>query len=136
VYKTILVPIDLADAEKGKAMIAIARAVGGSELRLILAYVAEEAPAFIQSQLPAGMAEKIQADARRSLEDIAKAAGIDADIEVRTGHATTAILAIAEEKDVDLIIVASHRPGLEDYLIGSTASRVVRHAKCPVLIDR
>ena len=37
---------------------------------------------------------------------------------------------------VDLIIVASHRPGLQDYFLGSTAAKVVRHAKCSVLVIR
>jgi len=37
---------------------------------------------------------------------------------------------------VDLIIVGSHKPGLQDYLLGSTAARVVRHAMCSVLVGR
>jgi len=37
---------------------------------------------------------------------------------------------------VDLIIMASRRPELEDYLIGSNAARVVRHAHLSVLVVR
>jgi len=43
---------------------------------------------------------------------------------------------VAQEKGVDLIIIASHRPGLQDYFLGSTAAKVVRHAKCSVLVIR
>jgi len=43
---------------------------------------------------------------------------------------------VAKEKDVDLIIIASHRPGLQDYFLGSTAAKVVRHATCSVLVVR
>jgi nucleotide-binding universal stress UspA family protein len=43
---------------------------------------------------------------------------------------------VAEEKGADLIIIASHRPGLKDYFLGSTAAKVVRHAKCSVLVIR
>jgi len=33
-------------------------------------------------------------------------------------------------------MIASHKPGMSDYFIGSTAARVVRHAQVSVLIDR
>ena len=42
----------------------------------------------------------------------------------------------AEDDKVDLIIIASHKPGLQDYFLGSTAARVVRHASCSVLVVR
>lgn len=44
------------------------------------------------------------------------------------------IVAFAEEKDVDLIVIGSHgRTGVSRLLMGSVAEDVVRHAKCPVL---
>ena len=36
----------------------------------------------------------------------------------------------------DLIVMASHRPELKDYLIGPNAARVVRHADCSVQVVR
>lgn len=42
----------------------------------------------------------------------------------------------AEEVNADLIIVASHRPDLGDYLLGPNAARVVRHSKRSVLVVR
>ncbi len=53
---------------------------------------------------------------------------------VRYGSPSPVILDEANERDVDLIIIASHHPGIRDYLIGSTASRVVLHADCSILI--
>ena len=35
-----------------------------------------------------------------------------------------------------MIVIASHDPGLVDYLLGSVAARVVRHAHCSVLVTR
>ena len=52
------------------------------------------------------------------------------------GHAGTSILEYAEEHGCDCIVIASHRPGLGDYLLGSTAARVVRHAACSVHVMR
>lgn len=44
------------------------------------------------------------------------------------------ILRFAEEKQVDLIVMGTHsRRGLERVFFGSTAERVVRNARCPVL---
>ncbi len=58
------------------------------------------------------------------------------EVEVRVGHPYKTILEVAEEKEADLIIVASHQPDLQNYLIGSTAAKVVRHATCSVLVVR
>ena len=46
------------------------------------------------------------------------------------------ILATAERINADLILMASHRPELKDYLIGPNAERVVRHATRSVLVVR
>ncbi len=44
------------------------------------------------------------------------------------------ILRFAEEKQADLIVMGTHsRRGLERVFFGSTAERVVRNARCPVL---
>ena len=40
------------------------------------------------------------------------------------------------ESGADLLIIASHRPGLQDYFLGSTAAHVVRHAACSVHVIR
>ena len=56
---------------------------------------------------------------------------------VRTGKPHQEILHEAEENDVDLIVVATHgHTGVEQILFGSTAMRIVRLAKCPVLTVR
>jgi nucleotide-binding universal stress UspA family protein len=46
------------------------------------------------------------------------------------------ILAVAESAEADLVVVGSHRPAMKDYLLGTNASRVVRHARCSVLVAR
>ena len=135
-YKTILVPIDLAYSEKGKPMIKIARRIGDENARIILVSVVENVPNFVAVQLPEGTLENTREHAGEELKTIANAAGIKPDVEVRSGSAHNAILDVAQEQEVDLIIVGSHKPGLQDYLLGSTAARVVRHAMCSVLVGR
>ena len=46
------------------------------------------------------------------------------------------ILLHAKDAEVDLIVVGSHRPAMKDYLLGTNAGRVVRHAPCSVLVAR
>jgi nucleotide-binding universal stress UspA family protein len=54
---------------------------------------------------------------------------------VRVASAVSEICAFAEERDVDLIITATHgRTGLRHLLVGSTAEQVVRYASRPVLV--
>jgi len=56
---------------------------------------------------------------------------------ILTGKASYEINAYAEEKKVDLIIIATHgHSGFEHALFGSTAEKVVRKAACPVLVVR
>ncbi|MCH7935649.1 MAG: aminotransferase class III-fold pyridoxal phosphate-dependent enzyme [Proteobacteria bacterium] len=55
---------------------------------------------------------------------------------VRVGNVYEEILKLAGEISCDLIVMASHQPKLEDYLLGPNAARVVRHATCSVLVVR
>ena len=47
------------------------------------------------------------------------------------------ILKFAQEKNIDIIVIGTHgRKGLDRFLFGSTAEKVVRYAPCPVLTVR
>lgn len=135
-YQNIIVPIDLAQEEKGRHIVDLAIRLGGGKAHLILTNIVEELPGYIAVELPADLSEKTHAEAKTSLEKIAADAGIKAEIVVRSGHPGNEILDLAREKNADLIMVASHRPGLQDYFIGSTAGRVVRYATCSVMVVR
>jgi nucleotide-binding universal stress UspA family protein len=133
-YKTILVPIDLSHPEQGARILEIARKVGGPEARLIALYVAGDIPGYIAAELPSGLIEENRKKALAELKALTDVVG--AETLVRSGHPSTVILEQAEKLGADLIVVASHRPGLEDYFLGSTAARVVRHSSSAVLVDR
>ena len=135
-YKAIMVPIDLSQAEKGKVTIKVAKKLGEEGTQIILINVVENIPTYVAEEILGDMIEKSKEKVHSVLETMAKAAGVKTDVEVRYGKPATAILAAAEGKGADLIIIASHQPELQDYLLGSTASRVVRHATCSVLVVR
>ncbi|MGB5330671.1 MAG: universal stress protein [Gammaproteobacteria bacterium] len=135
-YKTILVPIDMAHVVEGKTNIDLATKHAAAGAKIILLNVVEDIPNWAAVELPAGLLEQSIGSAQSELKAIATAAGMKMEVEVRTGHSYNTILDVAKEKDADLIIIASHRPGLQDYFLGSTAAKVVRHANCSVLVVR
>jgi nucleotide-binding universal stress UspA family protein len=54
---------------------------------------------------------------------------------LREGHATSQILAVADEFKADLIIMGTHRRGmLASFFMGSVSKAVLRDAKCPVML--
>ncbi|WP_216825425.1 universal stress protein [Kiloniella sp. EL199] len=70
----------------------------------------------------------------RLAERVAGEEGVQA--KMLKGHSAQAIMDYAKDIDADLVIVGSHKPGLSDYFLGSTASRIVRHACCNVHVLR
>ena len=55
---------------------------------------------------------------------------------VADGTIYKAIIETADDISADLIIMGSHRPELQDYLLGPNAARVVRHSQKSVLVVR
>ncbi|MCL4189455.1 MAG: universal stress protein [Rhodobacteraceae bacterium] len=135
-YKSILVGVDIGHKDLAKALIAKARALrdAGGAVRLV--YVLEDIPAYIAAEIPRETLDTRRRDALADLRALAAAMDGDLEAEVRSGAAAAGILDAADEHKADLIMLASHRPDLRDYFIGSTASRVVRHAQCSVLVAR
>ena len=55
---------------------------------------------------------------------------------IRFGTVYDEVLAAAKVVKADLIITGSHKPNVSDYLLGSNAARIMRHAECSVLVVR
>ncbi|HET9130913.1 MAG TPA: universal stress protein, partial [Terriglobia bacterium] len=76
-------------------------------------------------------------DMRRNFEDFMARVnhrGLPVEIIVATGKTYKEILNVAEDRGLDLIVLSMHRKGVvERASLGSTAERVVRAAKVPVL---
>ena len=135
-YKNILIPVDMAHAEKAPEMCRAAKELAGPEAKITLINIVLSIPAAAEFAVPQEFFDAAEAEAREELSQIAVDADIEAEFEIRIGHPANDILAIANENSADLIVIASHRPDFKDYFIGSTAARVVRHAQCTVLVMR
>jgi nucleotide-binding universal stress UspA family protein len=68
----------------------------------------------------------------------AKALGIEAKILLEQGVSPAdLIVKVAEDQKIDLLVLGSRtKKGLDRFLIGSVASKVVAHAPCSVLVVR
>ena len=134
-YKSILIPVDLANVTTVNSAIDHASA-HSSNSKITLLNVVEDIPSWAVVELPRGIVDKSVQSSLEKLEALAESASIEVEVEVRVGHAYKTILEVAKEKSAELIIVASHQPELQNYFLGSTAAKVVRHATCSVLVVR
>ena len=139
-FKKILLAVDLADPAPtpmglGEA-VELAKASGGLA-RLV--NIQPLLPATFMEYVPADFDAEQEKRATAALQEIVatislpsgRASGV-----VRVGGAYHEILAEAAEWGADLIVVGSHRPVVADYLLGSNAKTIVRHAQCSVLVIR
>lgn len=110
----------------------------GSTLHVITV-VQELGVGNVSSFLPLDFEKKAVERVRKWLEEWVSAnvpAGVKTQRMVAVGKVYAEILAAAVEIDADLIVLASHNPELSDFLIGSNAAKVARHADRSVLIVR
>lgn len=139
--QVILVPLDFSEASRSALRYAasLIRQFGG---KLILFYALEPVatPDFAYHPLMMQPREA-SSQAEQRLRKMCDQEGIEpkviAEIVVRSGTAHAEIARAAQRMNADLIVIATHgHTGLKHVLLGSTAERVVRHARCPVLVVR
>lgn len=141
-YKRILVPIDLQEEERVRRL-ALNRAVEMCRFYQASLYVLTVVPdmgmPIVAHYFPPDAGDKIVAEAEHMLHEMVGAyipEDIDIHHVVAQGTIHRRILLMAEKIDADLIVMPAHRMKLQDYLLGTNTARVVRHAKCSVLVVR
>jgi nucleotide-binding universal stress UspA family protein len=86
----------------------------------------------------ADISDQLEGSAERELPKLAECdecAGLEIEEVIVHGDPAAEIVRVADELQVDLIVISSHgRTGLGRIIFGSTAEAVVRHAVCPVLV--
>ncbi|HVY59415.1 MAG TPA: universal stress protein [Xanthobacteraceae bacterium] len=139
-FKRILVPVDIADAELAKPAIAtavsLARAAGG-QVRLL--NVLPMTPVMLAEYVPPDFDAQQRRSAEEALTIIARESGLTPDqvsTVVRQGGIYHEVLEEAKVMQADLVVMSSHRPAMKTYFLGSNAGHVVRYAKCSVLVVR
>ena len=134
-YKNILVPVVFDEKHDTQASYLAARALADEGASFTVLHVMEAIPSYAETQIPAEVLASSRHEVEKLLTRAARALP-GSKAELVTGHAGRAIVDYADKHDIDCIIVASHRPGFENFFLGSTADRVVRHANCAVHVIR
>ena len=134
-YKSILVPVAPDHERDIMAAIDLAETLRDEGGKITLLSVIDMIPPYVMQQLPDDQMTKNVVSAKVKLQEDADGHK-NTDIQVVIGHSANSILDYAEKNGTDCFVVASHRPGYQDYFLGSTAARVVRHATCAVHVLR
>ena len=138
-YSRILTAVDLDEPSSWQKPIATALALADCfGAKVAIAYVVPETVLMLQAQWSVSSVRAIMEEARLKLMKVARdhAAGRDIEEIVRSGTVYAGLIEAGETFEADLIVLSSHRPEMKDYLLGANASRVVRHAKCSVMVVR
>lgn len=134
-YKNILVPVSFDDDRNTKEALAVAKKLVDADGRVFLLHVMEQIPSYAVNYVPDGFHDEAKSAIVASLNELAGDLPNSRGVVVE-GHSGRTILDWADENGSDLIVIASHRPGMADFFLGSTAAQVVRHAKCSVHVVR
>ncbi len=133
-YKKILIPLALDHGLSG-SLLDIANGLLAPDGEIVALHVVEAAYGLASATHKQELGQEAFDRARDLMrERLIGTQNITA--HVIEGHVYRGILDFAQENSVDCIVMGSHKPGLSDYLIGSTAARVVRHATCAVHVHR
>ena len=140
-YKDILLAVDLGhqDDEEDAVRTVVEYARAFRSRVHIITVVPDFGMSLVGSFFPKGFEKGALAEADKQLHAYAQEKFPD-EITRRhiVGHGVIykEILRYAGVVKADLIVMSAHRRGLEDYLLGPNAARVVRHADCSVLVVR
>ncbi|MBO9193517.1 universal stress protein [Rhizobium sp. 16-449-1b] len=135
-YRKIIVAVEIGALANGDMTFRKAASLLDSGGEIILLNVVEDIPTYLGVDIPVDLIENAAKDAQEKLQGLIVSTGIPAKVEISHGRPASGIIASAEANGADLIILSSHMPDFSNYFIGATADRVVRHAKCSVLVDR
>lgn len=134
-YKHILVPVVFDDGHDTQASYQAALKLADEATRFTVVHVLEDIPNYVTTEIPAETMESARLDIEKKLHASATALEGAKAVLVH-GDPGRSIVEYAKDHDVDCIVMASHQLGFTDIFLGSTATRVVRHAKCSVHVIR
>jgi len=138
-FKNILIPIDFEkDAAIDRALEFISTMADEAAVVRFL-HVVYATPNIVSQFLPHDFEQKASVESMNKLKEIARGSDLGkltTDFVVSHGSVYREILQMAEDEEVDLIVLCSHKPTAEDYILGSNAARVVRRAQCTVVVLR
>ena len=134
-YSNILVALSLEHGISDQAL-AAARALISEGGKITAAHIHEPPNKQIMYYMEEGVAEKSYRKAKERLAERLKGEADVSPVLLESQSAGRAITEYANKHGIDCIVLASHKPGMKEFFLGSTAALVVRHAHCTVHVLR
>lgn len=135
-YTKVLVPVVPGYGKEARRALDVARSLLEPGGRITVVSVMEQMPRYLASEVATiipVLEENTQALREALTRDFEAP---DVEVQLRSGHPTREILDLLKEGGHDCVVIASAQPGWEHFFLGSTASGVVRHARCSVHVLR
>lgn len=135
--KPIVVPVDFSG--ESEQALAAAKTITPENSNLHLVHVLFPLDNASPGVVWGGVSDEEREKAiREEFDELLEGKGLDAAKRIiRFGNPGLEISEYAEEVDAGLIIIPSHGyHGMKRFILGSVAERVIRHAKCSVLVLR
>ena len=134
-FKRILVPLAFEEDRDPAPALALAARIAADGAEIVLLHVIEPVPPYALHYIPEDLLAATRAGIQTELDRLA-ATLPGGRGEIVDGHPGRTILEEIEQMGSDCVVIAGHRPGVQDYRLGSTAAHVVRHAPCSVMVLR
>lgn len=137
-FKTVLIAVDVSEEAETQRILSAAKAltVDWDCALHVINVVPSVGMAIVGSFFSDDFEARSKEAAHVQLMEAIADANLNARTHVLTGKVYDMILTEADALGADLILVGSHQPELQDFLLGANAARIVRHAKASVLVLR
>lgn len=134
-YQNIIVALSLEHGISDVALSA-ARTLLSEGGNITAVHVHEPPNRMILAYLDNDVVSKSHAKAEAQLEERVHDQSGTSTVLLEGQSAGRVLTEYANRQRADCIVIASHRPGMKDFFLGSTAALVVRHAHCAVHVLR
>ncbi|MBW1883366.1 MAG: universal stress protein [Deltaproteobacteria bacterium] len=140
--RSLLFPTDFSPAAEQALAAATRLLIGSEKTKILLLHTYHIAPAVVPlGGFGGGVAPVLVDDAHQLAEQATRPSaealrtrGFDVEVLIERGDPAEIVIEKAAEHDVDLIVMGTRgHSKIRQFLLGSTAERVVEHAPCPVL---
>ena len=134
-FNHIVVPVEIGEAKAYENAVKAASTLLSGAGKVTLLHAIEPIPTYVTTYIPPEIPTESRQEALKRLKEMANELDIE-NTELVSGSAGRTIVDWADRNTADCIVITSHKPEFSDFILGSTAAWVVRHAKSNVLVLR
>jgi len=140
--QTLLFPTDFSPTADHALGVAMRLLAGSDKAKILLVHTYHISPTIVplggfgKGIMPAFVenAQQLAESATAPVAEALRARGFEVEVLVKRGDPAEVVTELAADRGVDVIVMGTRgHSKLRQFLLGSTAERVVEHASCPVM---